>query len=88
MRNGLKYTNAVEKCLFCTSTPLPKLHFGTSRYFTLQVTTEGEGTLERTTNFCTKRKRHFDTELNPAKNIFLLKAVGLHKNNPVREHEW
>lgn len=26
MRNGLKYTNAVEKCLCCISTPLPKLH--------------------------------------------------------------
>lgn len=59
--------------------------FGASRYFTLQMTTEGEETLERITNFCTKKKRHFDKELNPAKNICLLKAVSLNKDNPVGE---
>lgn len=43
---------------------ITKTAFGTSRYSTLQVTTEGQDTLERITNFCTKRKRHFDTEFS------------------------
>lgn len=62
--------------------PIIKTAFDVSRYFTLQMTTEGEKTLKRITNFCTKRKRHFGKEFSPAKNICLLKAVSQNKDNP------